>query len=335
MMVARRTILRAAAAVAAPSLVRVRAQTRARRIGVIYPFDDSLAPPPNVLSESWKGLGWIVGETLLIERRYAAWRMERMPDLADELLRKQHVEVLVTWSSDAAAAAARATRTVPIVFAFAFLPIECGLIDSYARPGRNATGIAVNTGVEFVAKSLEFIRAIAPSARRLAFCAYDTSLITLSRAPLPPQSTLYSVAEALGFEYTIHRVRRIEDVESVLAEAAAARAQVARINAWQYVGAKARVVDFALRQRWISVTEVGFLFDAGLLLFHGLSQADVAYSFTRVGQIVDRILRGANPAEIPVETPSRSELAINLKAARALGLTLPQSLLLRADRVVE
>jgi len=335
MTVGRRTVLRAAAAVAAPSLVRAQAQTRARRIGVLFPWDDSLAAPPDVVNEYWKGLGWIVGETLLIDRRYAAWRMERLPELADELLRRQHVEVLVTWSSEAAAAAARATRTVPIVFIFAYLPMECGLIDSYARPGRNVTGIALNTGVEFVAKSLEFIRAIAPSARRIAWCGYDTSQITLSGAPLPPQSMLWGVAEAQGFEYTRHIARRFEDVESVLAEAAAARAEVARIVGYQYAGAKARVVDFALRQRWISVTDSSVLFDAGLLLFHGPSQADIAYAFTRQGQMVDRILRGANPAEIPVEIPTRSELALNLKAARALGLTLPQSLLLRADRVVE
>ena len=330
----RRTVLRAAAAMAAPSLVRVRAQTRARRIGVLFPWDESLAIPPDAANEYWRGLGWIVGETLLIERRYAAWRMERLPDLVDELLRKQHAEVLGTYGSDAAAAAARATRTVPIVFGFSYLPIECGLIDSYARPGRNVTGIAVNTGVEFVAKSLEFIRAMAPSARRIAHCSYDTSQITLSGAPLN-QSTIGRVAETLGFEYTVHIVRRIEDVELVLTEAAAARAQVARFGGYQYVGAKDRVVDFGLRQRWFCTTDLGWLFDAGLLLYHGLSQADVAYTFRRLGQMVDRILRGANPAEIPVEIPPRPELSINLKTARALGLTLPQALLLRADRVIE
>jgi putative ABC transport system substrate-binding protein len=329
----RRTVLGAAAAVAAPWLVRVRAQTRARRIGVLLPYDDSFALPPNVVSEFWKGLGWIVGETLLIERRYAAWRTERLPELADELLRQQHVEVLMTWSASATAAAARATRTVPVVFAISFAPIECGLIDSYARPGRNVTGIAATSGVEFAPKVLEFIRAILPSARRIAFCGSDTSRITLSGAPLP--SSYAPGAKALGFEYTRHIVQRIEDVGSVLAEAAAERAQAAIISGWEYAGAKAHVADFALRQRWICATDIDLLFDAGLLLLHGPSQADLAYARTRWGQLVDRILRGANPAEIPVEIPTRSELAINLKAARALGLTLPQSLLLRADRVVE
>jgi putative ABC transport system substrate-binding protein len=332
--IARRTVLKASAAVAAPWLVRARAQTRARRIGVLLPWDDSMQVPPNVASEYWKGLGWIVGETLLIERRYAAWRMERLPELADELLREQHVDLLMTWGANAAAAAARATRTVPVVFSMAYAPVECGLIDSYARPGRNVTGIAGHSGAEFLAKVLEFIRAIAPSARRIAFCGSDTSQITLSGEPLP-WSIIPAAAQALGFEITRHVARRTEDVERVLGDAAAERAQAALILAWPFVGERVRVVDFAMRQRWISATDIDLLFDAGLLLLHGPSQADLSYAWIRWGQMADRILRGANPAEIPVEIPNRSELALNLKVARALGLTLPQPLLLRADRVVE
>jgi putative ABC transport system substrate-binding protein len=320
--------------VAAPWLVRVRAQTRARRIGVLVPWDDSMRLPPDVVSEYWKGLGWVVGETLLFESRFAGWRIERLPEFADELVRKHHVELLMTWGANAAAAAARATRTVPVVFAMAYAPIECGLIDSYARPGRNVTGIAGHSGVEFVAKGLEFFRAITPSARRIVFCGSDTSQITLSGKPLP-WSTIPAAAQALGFEITRHIARRTEDVERVLADAAAEHAHAATITGWQYVAARTRVADFAMRQRWISSTEIDMLFDAGLLLLHGPSQADLSYARTRWGQMADRILRGANPAEIPAEIPTRSELAINLKAARALGLTLPQSVLLRADRVVE
>jgi putative ABC transport system substrate-binding protein len=318
---------------AAPSIVRVRAQTRARRLGVLYPWDDSMRPPSNVIGEFWKRHGWIPGETLLIEPRYAAWRMERMPDLANELLHSQHVDVLMTWGSTATAAAARATRTVPVVFSLAYLPIECGLIDSYAKPGRNVTGIAANSGVEFVPKALEFIRAIAPSVVRIALCGSDTSQITLSGAPLP--SSYAAAAKDLGFEYTRHIAQRIEDVEALLVEATAARAQAAIISGGQYAGAKTQVVEFVQRQRWISATDDASLFDAGVLAFHGPSEADIRYALARWGEIANGILRGANPAEIPVEIPNRPELAISLKAARALGLMLPQLLLLRADRVVE
>ena len=140
----RRRALTAAACLAAPEPVRTRAQTRARRIGAIYPGVDPGGPPPGAAA-AWKRLGWILGETLLIERRYASWRMERMPELVDDLLRRQGTEVLVTFGVETAVAAARATRSVPIVFVFAYLPIEGGLIDSYARPGRNATGLAIQS----------------------------------------------------------------------------------------------------------------------------------------------------------------------------------------------
>jgi putative ABC transport system substrate-binding protein len=115
----------------------------------------------------WKSLGWVDGETLRVERRYADWRVERMPELVDDLL-KNDPEVLIAFGPDAAVATARATHTVPIVFAFALLPIEAGLIESYARPGRNATGTALTGGVNVGTKLMEFLRAAAPSARRLA-----------------------------------------------------------------------------------------------------------------------------------------------------------------------
>jgi putative ABC transport system substrate-binding protein len=216
------------------------------------------------------------------------------------------------------------------------LPIECGLIDSYARPGRNCTGIAFSAGFELYAKRLEIIRAIAPSARRLALLFGDTRQLTVSGEPLDAMwSEVAAAAIAQGFEHTIHMVHRIEDIGPALAEAAGARAQAASIAGDWFVGAASQVVDFALRQRWVTTTLHAELFDAGLLLYHGPSQADGIYATGRMQQMVDRILRGANPANIPVEIPSRFEFALNLKTARALGLTLPPSVLLRADRVVE
>ncbi|HEU5295164.1 MAG TPA: ABC transporter substrate-binding protein [Burkholderiaceae bacterium] len=332
----RRTVLRAAAAVAAPWLVRARAQTRARRIGVLYP---QAAFPFGSLADAadaWKRRGWIEGETLLVERRYAGWRMGRMPELADELLRQRSVELLMAYGPEAAAAAARLTRKVPIVFLWAYLPIECGLIDSYHRPGRNCTGIALNAGLEVVMKRIEFLRAIAPSARRIALISSDQSQLTLSGAPLDVWPTMTAAAQAQGFESTIHTVHRTEEVDPTLAEAAAASAQVALISGSTLVGAASRVAEFALRQRWATATLSWELFDAGLLLFHGPTDADGSnYNNDRWGQLADRILRGADPAEIPVEMPTRFALVLNLKTARGLGLSLPQSLLLRADRVIE
>jgi putative ABC transport system substrate-binding protein len=333
--IARRTVLKASAAVAAPWLVRARAQTRARRIGVLYAIPSSLLDL-QAANETWQKRGWIVGETLLIERRFAAWRMERMPELVDELLRHQGVEVLMTEGPEATVAAARTTRTVPIVFVNVFTPIESGLIDSYARPGRNCTGLTWSPGLEVLAKRIELLRTIAPSARRLAYLLTDPEQVTLSGKPLDlAWRNAADAAKAHGFEHSVHIARRIEDVDTALAEGAAARAQAVHVTGPSYIAVSARVADFALRQRWVTSTPHRLLFDAGLVLC--LDPSDSAYNYmrTRWGDMADRILRGANPAEMPVELPTQYALSLNLKTARALGLTLPQSLLLRADRVVE
>ena len=342
MTIGRRMVLKASTAVGAPWLVRARAQTRARRIGSLYPHpsfpvEPSLRFSTQAASEAaWRPLGWIEGETLLIERRYAAWRMQRMPELADELLRKHGVELLMALGPEAAAAAARATRTVPIVFIEVILPIECGLIDSYARPGQNCTGLTWSAGCEAYTKQIEFARTIAPSARRIAFLSMDTRQWTRSGQPLDVLwCDVADAAKAQGFDHTVHTARSLEDVDTALAEAAAAGAQASSIRGGSYQGAATRVADFALRQRWVTTCSARSMFDVGLLLCYSPSNAAYAYMIDRLREMASRILRGANPAEMPVEQATGYELALNLKTARTLGLTLPKSLLLRADRVVE
>lgn len=330
----RRTCLVTAAAVAMPWPVAARAKTEARRVGVLVPGMDPGAPVPGAV-EPWKELGWTLGETLTIDARYAGWQAERMPELADELLHRQDVELLIAIGPDAAAAAARATRTVPIVLALGFLPVECGLIDSYARPGRNATGVANIDNLDLSSKRMEFLRLAAPSVRRMAFLGPDTGQFTLSGKPLDIWTHGAAAAKAQGFEQSVHIARRIEDVEGALAQAAAAGAQAAFISGSAYSGAASRVTAFALRQRWASTTATADLLAAGLLIYYGTTGAEDQRLWIRVVQIADRILRGANPAEIPVESPTRFGLALNLKTVRALGLTLPQTLLLQAERVIE
>lgn len=325
----------AAGALLATSFWRAWAQvpTRQRRIGVLFPGVDPGGPPPGA-TETWKRAGWIEGETLLIERRYAGWRMERMPDLVDKLLRRHHAELLIALGNEAAAAAMRATKTVPIVFNYAYLPIECGLIASFSRPGRNATGCALLSALDTAVKRFDLMRAAAPSARRLASLGPDTGLFTVSGTPLDLGSEVAVAAKSRGFEYTVHTARRIEDVERVLGEAATARAEAVSINGFCYEGAATRVVEFALQQRWVSSTFNYDLLEAGLLMYYGMSYAELGRLGERVVQIADRILRGANPAEIPVEFPSRYELALNMRTARVLGLSLPPSLLLQAERTI-
>jgi len=208
-------------------------------------------------------------------------------------------------------------------------------VDSYARPGRNATGIAQYDSLDFVGKWIELLRLAAPSARRMAFLWQDTRPFTVSGKAIDFWSEAKASARKAGFEVTIHVAQKVEDVDAMLAEAGAARAQVAFITGTPYLGAGARVTEYALRQRWISTTLHPNCFEMfGLLMYYGAYYRDDG-GWHRVREIADRILRGAHVAEIPVELPTRYELILNTKTARALGLTLPPSLLLRADWVVE
>lgn len=322
-----------------PGLARAQspAGSKPRRVGVLQPGPDREPGVPaaqRVSAPVWRSLGWLDGETLRVERRYADWRIERMPELVNDLL-KHDPEVLIAFGPDAAVAAARATRTIPIVFSYAMLPIEAGLVDSYARPGRNATGTALTGGVEVGTKLMEFLRAAAPSVRRLAFLSGDVNGFTVSGAPMDVASDYTTAAKALGFDYQVHRARRIEDVERALAEAAAGNAQAIATSGVTSIAARERIAEFALRQRWPSMTLNAELLAAGLLIYYGPTPAEFGRMSLRSIEMADRILRGAKPADIPVELPTRYELALNLKTAHALGLTIPQSLLLRAERVIE
>jgi len=308
-----------------------------RRVGVLQPGPDPEPGVPAAQRSSaavWRRLGWVDGETLRVERRYADWRVERMPELVKDLL-KNDPEVLIVFGPDAAVVAARATQAVPIVFAFALLPIEAGLVESYARPGRNATGTALTGGVNVGTKLMEFLRAAAPSARRLAFLSGDVTGFTVTGAPMDVAADYTTAAKAQGFEYQVHRVRRIEDVDFALAEAAAGNAQAMATSGLISIAARQRIAEFALRSRWPTATQNPELLAAGLLIYYGPTPAEWVRMNVRTVEMADRILRGARPADIPVELPTSYELALNLKTARALGLTLPQSLLLRAERVME
>jgi putative ABC transport system substrate-binding protein len=333
----RRATLLAVATLAAPWLCS--AQLKAPRVGVLSPGGPHTDPgfPLDDPAVLWKRLGWTEGESLFTLWRFAEFRVERLPELVDDLLHRQSVDLLLAIGPEAAAAAARATRTVPIVFIWSYLPIEMGLIDSYARPGRNATGVALSDGLDVSNKRIEFLRTVTPDASRIAILVPDFRDYTVSGVPPDLWSRGEATARAHGFDGTgtIHVARRPEDVDGALADAAAARAQLALIGGVAYSGAPARVVEFALRQRWITSTISSDLFNAGLLMYYGPSQLDHRHIWARGFEIADRVLRGTKPADIPVELPTRYEFALNLKTARALGVAIPQSIAIRADRVIE
>jgi putative ABC transport system substrate-binding protein len=337
----RRTLVHAAAALTAPGSFRVLAQVPKagpmRRIAILGAGGDTEPGPPGHrrprAERLWASVGHVEGQTILIERRFADGNLDRLPEQAAELL-KHDPEALIAYG-EAAVAAARATQTVPIVAMFAFEPMKAGLIDSYRRPGRNLTGIALSHGFETSHLRLQILRALAPSARRLSLIGVDARLWTISGQPLDLESEVAAAAASLGFEATVHHfVRKPDDVGRALDAAAAARAQVVAISGSPFAVAHQRVAAFATSQRWVSATLTPELLEAGLVVYHGPS-TEYGEMYQRMAQMTDRILRGAKPAEMPMELPTRYELALNLKAARALGLTVPPSVRLQADRVIE
>jgi putative tryptophan/tyrosine transport system substrate-binding protein len=328
----RRRFLVAAAGLAAAPLVR--AQARMSRLALLYPnpvVTDS--GDARVYMAAWlKALGWIAGKNLEVEHYSGDGREDRLPALAEVIVHKG-ADVIWVAGPEAANAAARVTKTIPIAFYGVGLPVEQELVDSFAKPGRNVTGVASLAG-QVWGKCLEALREIAPSARRLSWIRVQTVMRTLSGKELRVTNiAIDPLAADLGFEIQRHGVSAPEDLEGAFAAIRSAQpdALVSDFTAMTY-RERHRIVDFANRHRLPSVFGALPYVEAGGLLSYGASRAWMAqHSFT----FVDRILRGARPQDLPVEVPTRFELFINLKTAKTLGLTVPPPLLLRADRVIE
>jgi putative ABC transport system substrate-binding protein len=318
-----------------PAAVRAQTSSRTRTIGYLGLEADPFAPGrPRPLPAAFSKLGWNEGENLVIERAYADLDAGRLAGLVAELIRKR-VDVILTNGSDATLAAARATKTIPIVFFNVVWPVEQGLIQSFARPGGNLTGAAWYTGVEVTNKRLEFLREIAPAARRLSWIWPPTFTETVAGGRYDMVSAMQAAAKGLGFEPRFHDVRDMDGVDTALGEIVASRAQSLTVSGQHALAARQKIADFALRHRLPSAFAQPEYVEAGGLLSYAPLVAEQFAMFYRSISYVDRVLRGALPADLPVERPSRYELTINLKTAKALGLAIPQSVLLRADRVIE
>jgi putative ABC transport system substrate-binding protein len=269
-------------------------------------------------------LGWIDGHTVTIEFRWADGRPERYADIAAEFVRRK-VDVIVT-AGGAVPAAKKATPDIPIVFAVASNPVESGLVKSLARPGGNVTGLS-SQQPDLIGKRLELLRELLPGLRRLAILAnvgYSASALELGEVD--------SAARTLGLEVTRLEVRQVADI------AAAFDRLNGGVDAL-YVcadpltsGQQTRIVTLAQGARLPSTSGVGGYAEAGGLIYYGSNFPDL---FRRSAEIVDKILRGRKPADIPVEQPTKFDLVINLIAAKALGLEVPLTLLARADEVIE
>ena len=271
-------------------------------------------------------LGYVVGRNLVIEWRSAEGKAERLPELAAELVRLK-LDVLATPGTPATLAAQKASTTIPIVMIGVGDPVGDGLVKSLARPGGNTTGLA-NMAADLGPKLLEVLRGMAPKATRVAILVNPSNA---SHASL--LKSLQAAAQRVGV--------KIQPVEaSTPAEVASAFSAMARQNAGALVvlreqlfqQQKNQIVELAAKQRLPSIGTYGEYVEAGGLMSYG---QNIRENYRRAATYVDKIFKGANPGYLPVEQPTTFELFINRKTAKALGITIPQSLLQRADKVIE
>jgi putative ABC transport system substrate-binding protein len=271
-------------------------------------------------------LGYFEGRNIQIERRYAAGKFEDLPALAADLTR-QKVDVIVCMSTLAAQAAKQATGTIPIVFATVADPIGEGFADSLARPGGNITGVS-NVGTVLSGKLLQILKDAFPTTSRVAVFTAPRAVHAAAQF-----SELEAAARALQLEVMAVQIRRREDIEPVLARLREWRADAMYVmQGAENSAARELLIEFATRSRMPAIYPQRNYAEAGGLISYG---SDFAANYHRAATYVDRILKGARPGELPIEQPTKFALVINLRTARALGLTIQQPVLLRADEVIQ
>jgi putative tryptophan/tyrosine transport system substrate-binding protein len=271
-------------------------------------------------------LGYIEGQNIAIEYRFAAGNLDRGPELAAELVRLK-VDVIVVGGDAMVGTAKNATKTIPIVMLGQGAdPVEAGLVDSLARPGGNVTGIT-NITRELIGKRMELLKETVPKVAHVAFL-YDPARTDTGR-----MKEVQTTARPLGLTIKYWEVRGTEDFETVFAALTKERPDGLQVGGGPLMFAnQKRIAGFALKTRLPSVHNNREAVDAGGLIYYG---ADVADNYRRVALYVDRILKGAKPADLPVEQPTKFELIINQKTAKQIGVTIPNSVLAKTDRVIK
>jgi putative ABC transport system substrate-binding protein len=297
-------------------------QPKMPTIGVLVAGIPDPAPFVNVFRQGLRELGYIEGHNIRLEIRSAEGKAERLPELATDLVR-QRVDVIVTWQTPPVQAAKRATSEIPIVMANAGAPVETGLVASLAKPGGNVTGSS-STAAELAQKNLELVRELLPHLRRLA---------VLLDAPDPFSKPFLEQNQAgaarLGLELWPLPLSGPEQLNEAFAKVAGERVDAVILQ--QSLGAK-RCAELALTHRLPAISGTRLFPESGGLMSYS---AVLTVLWRNAAVFVDKILKGAKPADLPVEQPTRFELVINLKTAKALGITVPPALLARADEVIE
>src|SRR5215472_2234739 len=270
-------------------------------------------------------LGWIEGRTIAIEYRWAEGRTDRAAEIAAEFVRR-NVDVIVTSATAVIVAAKQATSVIPIVFAAAGDPVGTGLVASLARPGGNVTGLSIQQ-TDLAAKRLELLREVVPGLRRLAILANVGG-----PSVMLDMREVEAAARTLGLEVIASEIRRGEDIVPAF-EALNGRADALYVCIDPLVGThRIRINTLALAARLPTMHSSREFVEAAGLMSYGANVPDL---FRRAADHVDKVLRGTKPADIPVEQPTKFELVVNITTAKALGLTVPPTLLARADEVIE
>jgi putative ABC transport system substrate-binding protein len=298
-----------------------------RRIGLLSPFSPSDAEPwHRAFRQGLRDLGWVEGKDISIEYRYVEGRGDRLPDLAADLVRL-NVDIIVTSVSPDAVAAKNATRTIPIVMAAPGDPVALGLAESLARPGGNITGLS-QISPELAGKRLELLKEIVPKLSLVAVLWNPQSKISeISWKEIQPP------ARALGLQLHSMEARSSTDFDKAFEDATRAHAgAVAVMPDPLFGGNLKRIADLATKNRLPSTYHMREFADSGGLVAYGPDRSDM---FRRAAAYVDKILKGAKPGDLPIEQPTKFELVVNMKTAKALGIKVPQSILVRANGVIE
>lgn len=317
-------------ALASPPPATAQQGEKVPRVGILAEgaHDPSRAGPSlKRFEDGLREHGYVPGTNVALETRFAEHRLDRLGELAAELVRLR-VDVVVAFSERGAVAVKQATTTIPVVMVLGVDPIRRGLIDTLARPGRNVTGLTVDPGPEIIAKRLQLLREIAPGVR----------MIALLTEAVPGGSgeryrPLEAVVQRSGVSVMRLEVRRPEDLASTFTAISTSDARAILVSGASMLDlARREVSGLALKHKLPAIYPLRDYVEAGGLISYGVDLHDLS---RRAAGYVARILKGAKPGDLPVEQPTKFELVVNLSTGKTLGLAIPQSVLLRADHVIE
>jgi len=325
----RELVILLASATACPLAAHAQQQAgKVPRIGYLRATSPSDRPSQlDAFRQGLRELGWSEGQNVVIDYRYAEGRFDRLPNLAADLVRLE-VDLIVSEGTQGVTAARNATGTIPIVMTTVRDPVGTGLIASLARPGGNVTGMSGSAGLEIVAKQLELLKETVPEIRRVAILSNPANAYHQLAI-----KEVNAAARSLGVQLQLLEARGPNEFDGAFAAMAKERVgALLVVSDTIFNNHRERLADLAARSRLPAAYGVRESVEAGGLMSYGASFLDL---YRRSAAYVDKILKGAKPADLPVEQPTKLELVINLRTASALGLTVPPALLARADEVIE